>query len=384
MVWLPKAPRSVTFEWRHLPRFESRIAVVLLVVFGAGSSYDSVPHLPAPLPSHVERLWEDRPPLANQLFDTRTIFVELMEQFKDCQPLVPLLRQPGISIEKKLAEFREQSSTFPQAQRELNAIRFYLHFALWDCQDRWRTRHKGITNFATLLREVERWRFEKKEQVCFVTFNYDTMLEEAMSHFLRLHVGTMDSYITLPDYALFKLHGSINWGLEVDSIAHPGNNVPYPYQNLIQIVTPGSHFLTKKYRKCDRVMSSAADRVVLFPALSIPVEKKDEFSCPAEHITALEGLLPRVTKIITIGWRATEAEFLRMLKFSRQMPYAGIRNAMSLLIVTGTEKGAEETLKNLIEVGGSSPELFERRIPVTTGFTGLINDLERLRVFLRS
>jgi hypothetical protein len=98
----------------------------------------------------------------------------------------------------------------------------------------------------------------------------------------------------------------------------------------------------------------------------------------------LEGLLPRVTKIITIGWRATEAEFLRMLKFSRQMPYAGIRNAMSLLIVTGTEKGAEETLKNLIEVGGSSPELFERRIPVTTGFTGLINDLERLRVFLRS
>jgi hypothetical protein len=357
---------------------------VLLVVFGAGSSFDSVPHLPAPPRSHTEQHWQERPPLANQLFDTRTIFVELMEQFKDCQPLVPLLRQPGISIEKKLAEFQAQSSTFPQAHRELNAIRFYLHFALWDCQDRWRTKHRGITNFAVLLREIERWRFEKKEQVCFVTFNYDTMLEEAMSHFLRLHVGTIGSYITLPDYALFKLHGSINWGLEVDGIAHPGNNVPYPYQNLIQMVTPGSHFLTKKYRICDRVMSSMPDRVVLFPALSIPVEKKDEFSCPPEHIIALEGLLPRVTKIITIGWRATEAEFLQRLKFSRQMPYDNIPAAMKLMVVTGTQNGAEETVKNLIDVGGHTPALFEETIPVTTGFTGLINDLGRLGVFLRS
>lgn len=77
--------------------------------------------------------WDERPPLANQLFDTRPIFVELMEKFKECQALVPILRHAGTSVEKKLAEFQEQASTFPQVHRELNAIRFYLHFALWEC-----------------------------------------------------------------------------------------------------------------------------------------------------------------------------------------------------------------------------------------------------------
>jgi hypothetical protein len=120
-------------------------------------------------------------------------------------------------------------------------------------------------------------------------------------------------------------------------------------------VTPGSVHLTKKYRLCNiREMGPTPERVVLFPALSIPVENKDEFSCPAEHVTALEGLLPRVTTMITIGWRATEADFLSKLKFARLEPYAGIRNAMNLLIVSDSAERAEETFANLIDVGGKS------------------------------
>jgi hypothetical protein len=369
---------------------------VLLVVFGAGASYDSVQHLPPPAPASgaAQQNWVyvkevtvaahevDRPPLANQLFDTRPVFEDLMQQFPDCQPLVPLLRQSGTSIEKKLAEFREQAETFPPMHRSLAAIQYYLHFALWDCQDHWRTRHKGTTNFAALLFEIERWRYETKEQVCFVTFNYDTMLEEAIAQVLRLHARNMDSYITWANYSLFKLHGSINWGLEVEGVEHPGNAVPYPYVNVIDIVTADSSRLTPKYRLCDRRMMSTGDRVVVFPALSIPVEKKDEFSCPAEHVTTLESLLPRVTKMITIGWRATEAEFLRTLKFSRQMPYHGIRPEMGLLVVTGTQKGAEETARNIVHVAGATPELFVEKAPVTTGFTGLIDNLARLQAFL--
>jgi hypothetical protein len=358
---------------------------VLLVVFGAGASYDSVPHLPAPgPPSEGLPNWQVRPPLSNQLFDTRPIFVDLMEQFKDCQPLVPLLRQPGISIERKLAEFQKQAGAFPQVNRELNAIRFYLHFALWDCQERWRSMHRGITNFATLLREIERWRFEKNERVCFVTFNYDTMLEEAMAQFLGLQVKNLGSYVTWPNYSLFKLHGSINWGLKLDGIEHSGNSVPYPYKDLIDTVTPGSPYLTTSYRLCDRAMGPTPDRVVVFPALSIPVENKDEFSCPAEHVRALEDLLPKVTKMITIGWRATEQDFLNMLLASKSVMVAGIRNAVELLVVTATKEGAAQTVKNLAAYGVNQ-DLFQDpdRARVTTGFTGLINNLETLGVFLR-
>lgn len=359
---------------------------MLLVVFGAGASYDSYPEIPASAPPVAQVATRGyRPPLANQLFDNRGIFVELMEQFKDCQPLVPILRQAGSSIEKKLAEFQAQAVTFPQVHRELNAIRFYLHFALWDCQDKWRSRHRGITNFATLLREIERWRFEKNERVCFVTFNYDTMLEEAMSQVLRLHARDVNSY-TWSGYSLFKLHGSIDWGLELDGLQHPGNNVPYPYQKLIDLVTPGSPHLTKRYRLCDRAMSPTQDRVVLFPALSIPVENKDEFSCPYEHVKALEGLLPKVTKMITIGWRATEEDFLKMLLTSRLVEaVAGNHKPPELLVVTGSKEGAEQTVKNLAPYRVTqNPFQDLDRIRITTGFTGLIDNLEALRVFLRT
>lgn len=362
---------------------------MLLVVFGAGASYDSYPEVPASGPPVAQALiggGEDRPPLANQLFDNRSIFVELMEKFKDCQALVPILRQSGISVEKKLAELREQAKTFPHAHRELAAIQYYLHFALWTCQERWHKRHRGITNFATSLREIERWRFETNEQVCFVTFNYDTMLEEAMSQVLHLTVVDMASYTSWENYSLFKLHGSIDWGRVVDgAVRDLSKPIEYLYQRLIDTLTSGSYLVKNRYRLCNLDMTPRlGPDAVLYPALSIPIEKKDEFSCPPDHVTALDALLPDVTKMITIGWRATEAEFLAKLKIARQKPHAGIRNAMDLLVVTGSQEGTQETLTNLLNVGGTSPELFsESSLLFSGGFTGIIRNLGTLIDFLR-
>ena len=49
---------------------------------------------------------------------------------------------------------------------------------------------------------------------------------------------------------------------------------------------------------------------LIFPALAIPVEGKDEFSCPKRHVERLRNLLAGASRIMTIGWRATEAHFL--------------------------------------------------------------------------
>ena len=296
-----------------------------------------------------------------------------------------MLRRPKLSIEKKLAEIQLQAAEFPPAYRELNAIRYYLHFALGDCQDAWRTKHEGITNFSTFLREIERWRFESKERVCYVTFNYDTMLEEAMSQVLRFQPRDMSGYVR-DDFSLFKLHGSINWGLVVDGIQHPGNNVPYPYQDLIELIAPGNPFLTRRYRVCTPEMGPTPDRVVLFPALSIPVENKDEFSCPAEHVTALERTLPSVTKLITIGWRATETEFLTRLRESRSEVTPGIKQTLRLFVVSGTQEGVNETFKNLAPYRGDiDPSLIDDLDDsVPNGFSGLIDDLPKLQSFLRA
>jgi hypothetical protein len=187
---------KLVLEHREVPKIGfpgAKIAACYSSFFGAGASYDTVPHLRPSSPplSTAQNNWSPvvphvtppheifRPPLANHLFDDRRIFVEAMKRFKDCMAIVPLLRKPGISVEQELAKLQEQAKTFPQGYRELVAVRYYLHSALWDCQEHWRGHHSGITNYVTLLREIERCRYEFNEQVCLVTFNYDTMLEDA-------------------------------------------------------------------------------------------------------------------------------------------------------------------------------------------------------------
>src|SRR5882762_3497761 len=188
---------------------------MLLVIFGAGASYDSVAHLP--LSAVNDNLHNpERPPLANQLFDNRLIFVRAMREYPEVIPLAPPLRRPGVVVEAELAKLKEQSKTYPPARRELAAIRFYLHSALWECQKQWHAKHNGITNFAAFLRELERWRYERDEHVCLVTFNYDTMLEEAMELVLGCTFQGFSKFISQKGFSLIKLHGSIDWGLEIE------------------------------------------------------------------------------------------------------------------------------------------------------------------------
>jgi hypothetical protein len=285
-----------------------------------------------------------------------------MERFPDCKALIPFLRKPGVIVEKELARVREQAENFPQAHRELAAIRYYLHVALWECQKRWYDLHRGITNYATLVREIERWRWPSRQRVLFVTFNYDTMLESAMTDVLHHDFSDLDRYIG-SDYALFKPHGSINWGRELDV---PPRLTLSP-QGLIDYAAELQ--FSHKYRVVTAYpMCTIANRVV-FPALSIPVEQKDEFSCPRSHLDTLEKELPSITKVVTIGWRATEMDFLKMLRTK-------LGSSPHLMIVSGDQEGAQDTLANLAGT-------WRLANPVVTGFSGLITrDFERLWVFL--
>jgi len=111
---------------------------------------------------------------------------------------------------------------------------------------------------------------------------------------------------------------------------------------------------------------------LVFPALAIPVENKYEFSCPDRHVHMLETLLREVTHIATIGWRATEVDFLAMLKEK-------LINYPKIMIVSGDDKGATETFDNITKY---ATQIDKSSVRVTGGFTGLIEDLGFLRILL--
>jgi hypothetical protein len=350
---------------------------MLLVIFGAGASYDSVYHRPPPeaqFSTNVARVQrfgsyeESRPPLANQLFDDRPLFVEIMQTYPACKPLVNLLRG-DVRVEQQLAKFEEQTKTFPERKRQLAAITYYLHNMLWRCQSFWANEHRGITNHLTFLDAIERWRYENGEQVCFVTFNYDTMLEDAMTQLWSWQFTNLSAYTTRPEYKLIKLHGSVDWGLEMLSV--PGRGQPAEViENAINgLIFSGSYGKVKLDMHFENGTFG-------YPALAIPIEKKSEFVCPPDHLRALADILPSITKIITIGWRATEQHFLAMLKNK----LTGLQRDVDLMVVSGTIKDVTQTNINL---GLVNPASNCKYPTVEDGFSGLIKKIGLLDTFLR-
>jgi hypothetical protein len=307
-------------------------------------------------------------PLANQLFDDRSSFVTVMEEYAACKPLVNLLRGK-VQVEQQLAKFEQEASTFPVRNKQLAAIRYYLHQMLWNCGVNWRNQHRGITNYVTFVDEVDRWRYRENEQVCFVTFNYDTMLEECLKELWGVKFDNFDAYTNDPRFKVVKLHGSIDWGRELDTV--PGNGRP---DSIIEASVRGLE-VSERYQKVDRPPVHFPDERFGYPALAIPVEKKSEFACPPDHLRALAEVLPRVTKIITIGWRATEQHFLTMLK----KPLTGLSGDVDLMVVSGDLKGATETNINL---GLVNPTSGHKYSIVQTGFSGLIQSIGLLDEFL--
>lgn len=114
---------------------------------------------------------------------------------------------------------------------------------------------------------------------------------------------------------------------------------------------------------------------LVFPALSIPVENKDVFECPPAHVERLKELLAGVDKVIILGWRATEAEFLRILR-------EGINGRdLDLMIVSGDTEGAQQTALNFNKSVPLSKKSHVTQID--SGFTGLLlRELEKLNAFL--
>ena len=342
---------------------------MLLVIFGAGASFDSAPTYPPLNPPHKDGLF-DRPPLANQLFDNRDRFATALQRFSECQPLIPRLRglEEGVTIEELLEEYQSQAADYPKRHTQLAAIRYYLHFVLWELQRHWENTHRGVTNYKTLLDDLERWRSKSKQPICLVTFNYDTMLESALP-VLDLNIRNLADYVSDKNYKVIKVHGSVNWAHEVvDPFIEclESGNADLIAHELIAKATELK--LSDQFRVVDvypiGIGPRGGGRVALFPALALPVRSKASFECPDYHLKSLRDFLPEVTEILSIGWAAAEEHFLTLLR-------ADLKHVPRLMIIGANKDDAFLTARSLMASGiGRDPYCGEG------GFTDSIKSRE--------
>jgi hypothetical protein len=164
---------------------------------------------------------------------------------------------------------------------------------------------------------------------------------------------------------LFKLHGSVNWCRLVDL---PDGTRVQP-QGLIE--QADSIHLTDEFVRANATdpIETFAFAKPIFPAIAIPVQTKSEehFECPPAHRKYLAEMLPRITKILIIGWQAKEAHFLGMLR--THLPL--LRHVM---IVGANEGGARETLNYFL--GEMKPPQLSSQSVAREGFTEFIVNRE--------
>jgi hypothetical protein len=300
---------------------------MLMVIFGAGASFDSSPTYPAgsnlvpPSASDVDRHnGYNRLPLAKELFANRPLFIDALNAFPECKAIVPRLRgwkieRGDTSIETVLQEIDEESYAYPPALQELSAVRCYLQRAICNCEIQWNAATAQINNYLTLLREIHRT-YRTGDPVCLVTFNYDTLLEDAL-HRLGMGINKMEDYTQRNVlFRLFKLHGSVNWARRPMTALPENINRRHAPSVLGHLIKHSSQMnLSELIERCEPTsMEIYRNGGVGFPAIAIPLERKTAFECPKFMIDDFKSVLPQVSKILTIGWRATEAHFLSLLK----------------------------------------------------------------------
>jgi len=319
---------------RHLRGYTG---AMLMVIFGAGASYDSAPAFRPSLTTGGP--W--RPPLAKDLFaDTNHAFGTFVQNYPKLAHILPYLRQPsnGRSVEQVLENLVEQGKENPEAIRELASVRFYLCELLHNVTQKWLREIDRVTNYAPLIREI--LRFNKTgEEICLVTFNYDLLLENALYSFdfkSRDPVEQLDSH---PILKLFKLHGSVNWSRLVD-LPEGARLQPQTLIQQADTIRLTDLFVRANATEPNEMYAFAKP---VFPAIAIPVQTKSEqyFECPVAHRNYLVEMLPHVTKILIIGWQAKEAHFLGMLR--SRIPL--LRHVM---IIGAKEGDARETLTHFL------------------------------------
>ena len=323
---------------------------MLMVIFGAGASYDSI--------STYEPKDSDygggRPPLAKHLFLDNGTFRRTLAKFARCHPIIPYLEAAGDenSLEEVLGQLDAEAQTDTERKRQLLSVRFYLRSIIEVCESQWCLGAGGISNYKTLLDQTRRF-----GSALLVTFNYDTLLERALSALFFRKFDRMSDYIDPSGFSVLKLHGSTDW-VQIVTGAHANGQSPSDDEIIESAASLEVHTVIHRSEQGKSSGNPIGQQVI--PALAIPIAQKREFMCPDSHLTYLQSALPNVTKIIIIGWRASEAHFTQMLR-------ENLSSSVEVIAVCGSASEGEKSLQRLKDAGVSGSFT-----PLPVGFTGFI------------
>lgn len=283
-----------------------------MVIFGAGASRDAVTDSPL---TPGRRL-----PLAAELFSKSNVDGAIARKYPPSISIIDRLSEKPRSgesdlIEARLGALQQRAGSDPEIARQLMALRFYLSDFIRSKTAAINEDHAGFTNYVRLLRKIGDWRSENDEQVVLVTFNYDTLIDEALESQLgniNLHEGdNLDHMTQWPDWKLVKLHGSANWSRCVPWKTAGQQFRSSPWR---AIAVADELDLTQGDIQCVSADGTRdASSKFYVPALAVPTDEKSTFECPPSHQAVFESAVAETTSLLIVGWKAQEKNVLSTL-----------------------------------------------------------------------
>ncbi len=165
---------------------------------------------------------------------------------------------------------------------------------------------------------------EQSLSAMFVTLNYDTILDEAITRNYRPSPGinSLDSYIAREDWKYVKLHGSVDWGRRLERpdgwAGGPGGPLGgvHEYVRDLQALNVTLDHLASTIEFLPRDAEGRQSRLMFYPALAIPTDLKNEIVCPDQHVEALRDALRSDPAVLVVGNQGLDADLMGILEES--------------------------------------------------------------------
>ncbi len=312
----------------------------LAVILGAGASFDCVEE------GITDYDDQYKPPLVGELFAFRRSFNAILRKYPNAEALSDEIRKKvgsGTSLEAILRQLSSEENF--AIRKQYWEIPLYLQELLGEVSSHF-VRFGG-TKFDTLVREIER---STVKETLFLTVNYDLFLDNALHRLYGITFHHIDSYCPPRSrWSLVKLHGSVNWGRELLNTDSPGGD-SVQLLNLVkdEIKLEENIKVLGGYQENSRFIENK----FFYPSLAVPIEGKDEFACPKEHVQKASSFFKSCRNFLIIGFSALDEHVLTKLK--------GVPAVRKLTVVNGRPEWAMDAIER---IAAKNPEFSHERHP---------------------
>ncbi len=299
----------------------------LTVILGAGASFDCIK-------KGVTDFNQDyKPPLVKDLFEFRPSFNAILRKYPRAEALSEEIRTKlaaGTGLETLLRQLSSEDNF--AIKKQYWEIPLYLQELLGEVSNHF-VRFGG-TKFDTLVREIARSAFK---ETLFLTVNYDLFLDNALKLMHGTTFSTIDSYCpTGGGWSLIKLHGSVNWGRKLLTPHNPNPNSVELLNSLEgEIDLEDKIHVLRGHQESSRVI----EKEFFYPSLAVPIEGKDEFACPEEHVEKAASFLKFCSNFLIIGFSALDEHVLKQLGV--------VEYVRKVMVVNGSTESSMEAIKRI-------------------------------------